>query len=120
MPKTVSDNIQTFITHFRETVSEVESLAGKRAPLYREVLYVAILDALSKSVMPHRDINTERFIYFLKRFCRWPEGDRVSLPHLMALVKINPDPAFEKLRLWTIERYNKMSVHGGALTPISD
>ncbi len=116
----VRDPIDRYITHFRGVLAEIKTLQTKYAALYREVLYVAVLDALSKSAMPHRESNRDRFTSFLQRFCKWPDGERVSLPHLMALVTINPDPAFEKLRLWTIGKHKSMSAHNGGLTPISD
>ncbi|MEA3195663.1 MAG: hypothetical protein QOD26_3996 [Betaproteobacteria bacterium] len=120
MAKTPAEQSERFIKHFRGVYAEIQTLESQRAPLYREVLYVAVLDALSKSVMPHRESNRDRFVSFLKRFCRWPDGERVSLPHLFALLTLNPDPAFEKLRLWTVETYKKMSVHGGAIMAIGE
>lgn len=68
--------------------------------------------------MPKRG-NRNRFIYFLERFCRWPDGERISLPHLVELLGKNPDPAFEKLRKWTLTRFKALPVHGGPPMPIS-
>lgn len=112
MARDVDDGASRFLQHFARSLIDIRGLKAERAELFREVLYVAVLDALSKSVMPLREGNRDRFIYFLQRFCHWPDGDRVSLPHLYALVMLNPDPAFEKLRLWAVEKYRKLDPSG--------
>jgi hypothetical protein len=118
MAKDAVSGINRFLSHFAKVLLDIRELkSSERVELYREVLYVAVLDALSKSVMPLRERNQDRFIEFLKRFCHWPDGERVSLPHVYALVMLNPDPAFEKLRLWAVERYKKMG--SGGLPAIS-
>lgn len=112
-------DVTTFVDHFTEVLKEIKDLPGERAPLYREVLYVATIDALSKAVMPQRESNRDRFIYFLRRFGRWPDGERVSLPHLTALLRLNPDPAFEGLRKWVFDKYSNLPALHGELMPIS-
>lgn len=118
MARSQEDSIERFLGHFDGHINEIRDLETQKAELYREVLYVAVLDALSKSVMPLREKNGDRFVYFLKRFCRWPDGERVSLPHLYALVMLNPDPVFEGLRAWTVARYKKIDSSG--LPPITN
>jgi hypothetical protein len=110
--------IDRFTGYFEKQVAELRALTTEHQELYRKLLYVSVLDALARSVVPKRG-NRDRFTYLLKRFCRWPDGERVSLPHLVELLRRNPDPAFEKLRLWAAEKDKKLPVHGGSLMPIS-
>ncbi len=87
--------------------------------LYIQLLYASVIDTLAGTVMPKRS-NKNRFVYFVERFCQWPDGKRVSLTHLLQLLRKNPDPAFEKLRVWALEQYKALPVQDGKLIPISD
>lgn len=112
------EDVERFIGYFKDQIEEVRALNTKHAELYRRILYASILDTLAGTVLPRRT-NRDRFVYFVRRFCQWPDGERVSLPHLVQLIKRNPDPAFEKLREWTLSAYRALPVHGGSLMPIS-
>ncbi len=111
-------SIDSFIGYFKKQLDEIQALQTEHAELYRRLLYASVLDTLAGSVLPKRP-NRDRFTYFLQRFCQWPDGDRVSLPHLVQLLRKNPDPAFEKLREWALAEFKALSVHGSALMPIS-
>ena len=112
-------DVERFVGYFKSQLAEIKSLTSKHGELYRKLLYVSVLDTLAGSVLPKRP-NKERFVYFLMRFCRWPDGERVSLPHLLQLLKKNPDPAFEQLRKWALSQYKAHPALGGALAPISE
>ncbi len=112
------ESIDSFIGYFKKQLDEIQVLQTEHAELYRRLLYASVLDTLAGSVLPKRP-NRERFTYFLQRFCQWPDGDRVSLPHLVQLLRKNPDPAFEKLREWALAKFKALPVHGSALMPIS-
>jgi hypothetical protein len=117
MSDELKEEIDRFIGYFKRQLEEVRALRTEHAELYRKVLYVSILDSLAGSVLPRRR-NRDRYIYFLQRFCKWPDGDRVSLPHLVQLLRKNPDPAFQNLREWTLAKFRALPVHGGSLMPI--
>lgn len=119
MTKNVQGDIDRFVEYFQSRLSEVKALTAEHAELYRRVLYVGIIDTLAGAAMPKRPSQHERFVYFLKRFCCWSDGERVSLPHLVQLLRKNPDPAFEKLRTWALPKYKEMPAFSGELTPIS-
>jgi hypothetical protein len=112
-------DIDRFTEHFRKQVAEIQKLTTEHQELYRKILYVSVLDTLAGSVLPKRS-NRERFTYFLQRFCDWTDGNRVSLPHLMQLLKKNPDPAFQKLREWTITKYKSLPAFLTGHSDISD
>lgn len=110
--------IERFIKYFRDQLAEIEGLNNIHSQLYKSLLYVTVLDTLAKSVLPKRKDNRERYVYYVKRFCKWADAEKVSLVHLVQLLKKNPDPVFEKLRKWALEKFNKLSVHGSRLMPI--
>ncbi len=118
MPDELKKSIDRFIGYFKKQLDEIKELRTEHAELYRKLLYVSILDSLAGSVLPRRG-NRDRYIYFLQRFCKWPDGDRVSLLHLVQLLRKNPDPAFEKLREWVLAKFKALPVHGGSLMPIT-
>lgn len=118
MADKLRDSIDRFVEYFKKQLDEIRSLQTEHAELYRRLLYASLLDTLAGAVLPKRP-NRERFTYFLQRFCRWPDGDRVSLPHLVQLLRKNPDPAFQDLREWALAKFKALPVHGGTLMPIS-
>jgi hypothetical protein len=103
----------------RKHLEEIPALTSTQVELYRKFLYVALLDTLAGAAMPTRKSLRQRFVAFIQRFCHWPDGERISLPHLMQLLRKTPDPAFEKLRKWTIAKYKAMPAFLGEFTPIS-
>ncbi len=117
-PGDLRSDINHFCDYFESQISEIHGLHSKHEELYRKLLFVGVLDTLAGTVMPRRK-NKERFIGFVRRFCKWPDGERVSLPHLVQLLRKNPDPVFGGLRRWALQRYNALPVHSGALMPIS-
>jgi hypothetical protein len=114
----LQQNIDGFISYFKKQLDEIKALQTEHAELYRKLLYVSVLDSLAGSVFPRRR-NRDRYIDFLQRFCSWPDGNRVSLPHLVQLLRKNPDPAFQNLREWTLAKFKVLPVHGGSLMPIT-
>lgn len=118
MSEHLLEGVDRFIGYFTDQIEEVSALKTKHAELYRRILYASILDTLAGTVLPRRS-NRDRFVYFVRRFCQWPDGERISLPHLVQLIKRNPDPAFEKLREWALSAYRALPVHGGSLMAIS-
>ncbi len=118
MSDKLQESINGFVGYFKKKLDEIETLQVEHAELYRRLLYASVLDTLAGSVFPKRS-NRDRFTYFLQRFCQWADGDRVSLPHLVQLLRKNPDPAFQDLREWALGKFKKLPVHGGALMPIS-
>jgi hypothetical protein len=119
LPQNTEPDIKRFCDYLSSQVSEIEELRSSREELYRKLLFVGLLDTLAGTLMPHRQ-NKDRFIRFIQQFCKWPDGERVSLPHLVQLLRKNPDPAFGHLRKWALDKYNQLPVHSGALMLISE
>ena len=95
-----STRIERFIKATSEHINRINGLPKDYDyQVYKKLLFVAIMDRMSKTAFPQKG-NRERFISFLKSFSDWKDGERVSLTHLTQLTRKNPDPAFEKIRLY--------------------
>ena len=114
----LQQDVDRFTIYFKKQLDEIKALESPHVELYRRLLYAIILDTLAGTVLPKRP-NKERFVYFVQRFCRWSDGERVSLPHLVRLLRKNPDPVFQKLREWALEKFKALPVHGSQLMSIS-
>jgi hypothetical protein len=93
--------IQRFIDHFGEQLEQIEAISGLSSSTFRGALAVSLLDALSISASKTRQsnhTNRDRFVKFVDTFSDWPDGKRISLPHLVQLLRKNPSPAFEAVR----------------------
>lgn len=101
-------NIQSFYSFFDDKLAEIAQLkcAGINKGLFQQILYVTYLDALSKVVFP-RAGNRQRMTNLLLNFSEWKYCERISLPHLEKLLKISPEPSFEKLRLFVSDELEK-------------
>ena len=65
---------------------------------FRRLLYITLLDGLSRIVFPIKSGNRERFCSFVLQFGQWGDGNRISITHLYRFLSLNPDPRFEALR----------------------
>jgi hypothetical protein len=94
----ITNHIESFVAHFTERISSIAALASDNyLPDFQKTLYVAIIDGMSKSVFPRRP-NRDRFVSFVAQFSQWTNGSRLSLPHLVKLLSLVPDPQFEDAR----------------------
>ena len=105
----LDETIDRFISHFRGQSARIASLGAERDHnLFKKSLYVAVLDALARSVYPQKG-NRDRFVAFIREFGSWKEADRVSLPHLATLLSKVPDPAFSQVRQYALAEIAKWS-----------
>lgn len=91
--------IKRFTAHFERHIDSICSVGDSSSHTdYKKILFLSVLDGISKAVFPHRP-NRQRVTSLLERFSEWEYGERVSLPHLDRLLIRNPEPAYEQLRL---------------------
>lgn len=64
----------------------------------KKALYAIFLDSLAIDAYPQEKINSKRFTSFIANFCSWPDCNRVSLPHLVALLRQTKDEKYETLK----------------------
>lgn len=97
-----------YVGYFRDRIDEISKLGGVLdGPGYfsrlefQRILYMTVLDALSKAVFPAESSNRRRMVDFFVQFSRWgPDARRVSLPHLRRLLEkaedLVPDEALRQ------------------------
>ncbi len=95
--------INRYCEHFLKQIGQIQAFSGESAALFKKTLFCSLLDALSRSVHPRKEPR-DRFTSLVRRFGRWSHQDRVSLPHLVRLLQLTPDPAFEKLRKFALQK----------------
>jgi hypothetical protein len=99
-----------------------DAIASLKSSLFTEnhqqTLFICLLDTMAKSVYANKN-NQLRFKDFVKNFCEWPDCMRVSLPHLIELLKRVPQNELCDLRSYADEQYNKWQI-GKATTLEAD
>ncbi len=101
----MASDVDTFVQFLQKKFDKIRSLEIKTDPgedsesahLFKRVLYVGIIDVLSKTVFPKKE-NRDRTVSFIRKFCDWQHSEKVSLPHLARLLKKSPEPEFSGLR----------------------
>jgi hypothetical protein len=101
----IDQAIEQFCSYFDREIGEISRLAvtcdngggepsATSGPLYRKVLYIAMLDTLAglrfnKKAFPKRSKlnNHARFMQFVVDHCSWSEAELVSLPFLFEQLK---------------------------------
>jgi hypothetical protein len=96
--ESISDRIDRFHSYFQSQISTINQLESPEYLFhYKRILFISILEALSKVLFP-RMRPRNRMVNFICEFSGWEEADRVSLPHLVKLMSLSPEPQFEPLR----------------------
>jgi len=123
MTETAS-RLDWFVLHFHGQIDRISSLQGPSGETYRKVLYVALLDALAYSVFPDEKPDEKkdsaRFVALIRDFANWRHKDLVSLPHLVRLLKLIEDPAFDKLRSFAEKKLASWKGSSGAIPLTAD
>jgi len=121
MQKTIEEKVEEFVGHFRAQINFIAGLRsdGSSTELYKQILYVCVLDTLSKAIYTNpKQTNCERFVSFVNKFAKWNDATRISLTHLVQLLKFNPNPDFENLRIYAASEFKKWPVLAGAIRNI--
>lgn len=101
--------IENFAAVFHSYVCKVSSIElGADAKHYRKILYFSLLEALAKARYPTRP-PSDAFSCFIVKECGWEDGEKVSLPHLVAFLERTAHPAFMALRLFAYPELRKWS-----------
>lgn len=100
----INEQIETFFHYLWGDFNEVNLLAGgnpgKNSSIrrYKKLLYISILDLLSKVSSPNNTSNRSRFITLIQSHSNWKDKNRVSLPHLQAYIEKYPQPKLANLK----------------------
>jgi hypothetical protein len=100
-------NAKRFVEYFTRRVEQISSLSDDAdQKVFKKTLFVSLLDAVARSVYP-AESNHDRFVLFIRNFGKWPDADRVSLPHLVVLLSRLPEPDFAKARRFALAEIAK-------------
>jgi hypothetical protein len=106
MCKDIKEQIADFISYYRQQSQLIENHCPHsiEGDLHKRILYLAVIDSLSKVIGSQKDNNRDRIIDFLDHFCNWPESTRISLPHLYQLVGNKKEPELAPIRNFALQR----------------
>ncbi len=108
MNNEIEENVDRFLEFFQGKLEVIKKAEfGNSTKLFKKILYLGIIDALSKTVTIPKMGNRERIVSFLQYFTNWEDQTRVSLPHLIRLLSKVPDPQFSELREYSYEKYDQ-------------
>ncbi len=93
------DQLKMMIRALKSQLGKIDGLQSKDEDVHKRLLLVAFLDAIAAIIYPKKS-NQARFVSLLKEFSEWEDSQRISLPHLGRFLRMTPDPAFEKLRVY--------------------
>lgn len=86
-----------FFGYFRNELDLVDGIGGREYKVHKKLVYVALLDTMAGLVFP-RLRNRRRFVELVKEFGAWSEWDKISTPHLVRALELNPAPQFNEVR----------------------
>lgn len=105
-PKSNDDpkRIQEYLDYLRSNIDRIDNLCQSvhdgQCRLFKKTLLFALLDGLAtplkSSQQPRRLSQQQNLREFLIVHGRWPNGERVSLPHLCRWLDQNPDAMTQK------------------------
>ncbi len=101
----VEHKINHFFSVLRQRMQELRQLdLALNGGLYHKTLCACMLDMLAKAAYRSNN-NRERYTKLLRKFSGWPHAERVSLPHLDALLRTYPEIPCAELRELVEERF---------------
>jgi len=112
-------SISKFTEYFKRHLDEIATISVPSKSLRQKILYVSIIDALSKSIYPNGKNSRQRFTLFIEQFSNWSDCQRVSLLHLVEALRKSPEPIFQELREYAVTKYSTFNMGQGNLPSIS-
>jgi len=109
----LAENVEKFADAFSAYVSEIEAVAiGGYDQRYRKILYFTVLEGLAAARYRRGKSPSEALGSFVVNECGWIDGDRVSLPHIVAAMERTRAPEFTRLREAMYAKYASWGSRG--------
>jgi len=86
-----------FFKYFRNEFDLIASIGDREHKVHKKLCDVALLDTMAGLTFP-RNNNRQRFVRLVKELGNWSNCDRISAPHLLRMLELNPAPEFDELR----------------------
>ncbi|MBP1747432.1 MAG: hypothetical protein H6Q54_2047 [Deltaproteobacteria bacterium] len=110
MKKKISEQeaqIDKFLGFFKDKFQTIQTTKfPESGHLFKKLLYVGLLDALSKTTSYPKQGNRDRFVSFIKNFGGWQYCEKISLPHLIRLLQKVHTPEFSSIRKYAFEQFD--------------
>lgn len=107
MVETIDQRIDRFTQYIENHLSEISKINNEYHTIHHQrILFMAVIDALSVIVFPKAK-NQIRMVNLLKDFSNWKYYDRISLPHLVQVLNLSSEPAFDQLRKFANDEQKK-------------
>lgn len=97
---------ERFFVYLKAQLDCIELIELDNLKIHKKILYVSFIDAIAGLVYPTYS-NRERFIELIRNFGSWRHSDKVSVPHLMRALRLNPDPSYNKIRALVTDSLSK-------------
>ena len=105
-------NISNFISSFREHIDIISNISfGQNTKRYKKILYVTVLEGLAKARYPKKGFR-DRFIKLINNFSAWKNCEKISLPHLVAVLERSFDERLDSIQKFAFSEFVKWSSGG--------
>lgn len=95
--KKIEEAIVEFVENFNRQLEYIKNAdLGELTRIYKQILYISILDTLSKSICNCKN-NRKRFVILITNFSNWDDADRVSILYLNSFLKKLDSNAFNSV-----------------------
>jgi len=102
------ERIDNFLNFFRNKFQAIQTTDfPESGPLFKKILYIGLLDALSKTTSYPKQKSRNRFVSFINNFAGWQHCNKISLPHLIRLLQKVHTPEFSSIREYAFEKFDK-------------
>lgn len=109
----VEEKIKRYISYFRELLETIRNAKfSKFQTEFSKILYIILIDTISKTTSISNQTNRQRFVNFINQFSNWKNSTKVSIPHLIKLLDLNPKQENNTLREYCIKQINNWSIVG--------
>lgn len=103
--------IATFVSSVKTHIENIHNISVDRNPKrYKKILYVSVLEGIAKVRYPSKEPR-DRLIKLVHTFGGWNDGERISLPHLVAALERTADERFEDIRKYAYSQLHNWD-HG--------
>lgn len=111
----MDDDIENYIDFFRAQVDEIQRLDNR---LYKKILSVTAIDALSRGIYPNIQVHRDRVLKLLRTCSGWEDINRVSAFHLRLALEDNGQAAGQLYQ--EVVRVTESWAEGAVIQPDAD
>lgn len=105
----LKETVSNFFTVFNGYIDSINKASfNTKDKTFKKVLFVSVIDALSKCAYPRKSPG-KRFVSFIDKFCQWEFSNKISMSHLVRFLNKIPDTEFSNLRKYILSLFDNWS-----------